>query len=437
MSSLVKKSLEQQKAKIAEAKKIHAYAEGEGRELTADEQASIDAIMIDCEKLANLIKQTTKLEQVEAESEAIESSLKQSKGRISKPQQFAPVHEDVNRYSLVRAIRCMVENGRLDGVEAEVSAEIASRYGKKPRGFYAPHQRYGNLDLTTGAGAIDNHTDHSNFIDLLRNKMVLQELGAKVLTDLSGNVSIPRQSGGATAYWIQANGSNTITNSNQTIDYVPLTPKTVGARTLFPRDLVSQTSMDVEKFIMNDLSTVLAIELDRVGINGSGSGAEPEGIFQNSDVEVVEIGASGGAPTYAKIVALETAVAAGNADLGALAYLMSPQARGKLKTTPVASNTAKMIWENDLVNGYKAVASNQVPSNFTKGAGSGLVSNLSGCCFGNYNDALYGLWGGVDIIVNPYTNDAAGAITVTALQDAYFALRHPESFAVIVDMITA
>src|SRR5690606_10666975 len=126
--------------------------------------------------------------------------------------------------------------------------------------------------------------------------------------------------------------------------------------------------------------TVLALELDRVGFNGSGSGAEPEGILQNSSVETVAIGLDGGPATHGTVVDLETNVASANADFGSLAYVTSPKGRGVLKQTVIGSNAAaKMIWENNEINGYQAFATNQIPSNLTKGSyGTDLTAILFG-----------------------------------------------------------
>lgn len=432
--SLVKKYSEQHKAKLAEARKIHTYAEGEGRDLTADEQAAFDGIMADCDQLANLIRQTTKLEQAEAEAEAVEASLKQSKGRISRPE---PIHTDVERYSLVRALRTFTEKGRLDGLEAEVSDELAKKSGRSPQGFFLPLdlpiQKYGNLDTSTGAGGLNTTVDYSNFIDLLRNKMLVNQLGARVLSDLNGTVQIPKQTGGATAYWINADGGATITISNQTIGQVPLAPNTVGALTAYTRAFLKQTSMDVESFVRNDLATVVALEMDRVVFNGSGSGSEPEGILQNSSVTTVALGLEGDYPTFAKLVEMETAVAIANADIGKLAYVTTPAGRGILKTTEIADNTARFIWENDSINGYAAYASNQLPSDLEKGS---YGTDLSSVIFGNFDDVLIGLWGGLDVVVNPYTNDAAGSVRITVMQDTDVAFRHLGSFCKCVDLKT-
>jgi len=413
---------------IKEARAITELADNEGRDLTADEQELFNDRMEAIKGLDEKIARGERLEKLEA-------SIKESAGRISKPEQFQKdIHREIQRYSLVRAIRCQVEGKKLDGIEAEVSAEIAKQYGKSPEGFYMPLEQYGNLDTTTGAGAVESVHDMPEFIELLRAKMLMNVLGARVLPGLVGNVHVPRQSGGATAYWINADGSASITGSNQTSDQVPLSPSTVGASTTYTRAFLRQTSLAVEQFVRNDLATVLAIELDRVGFNGSGSGAEPEGILQNSSVSTVSIGLDGGPATHGTVVDLETDVADANADFGSLAYVTSPKGRGMLKQTIIGSNTAaKFIWENNEINGYRAFATNQIPSDLTKGS---YGTDLTAILFGNFADCLYGLWSGVDVVVNPYTDDLKGAVRITMMQDCDFALRHTGSFSKCVDLET-
>jgi HK97 family phage major capsid protein len=86
-----------------------------------------------------------------------------------------------------------------------------------------------------------------------------------------------------------------------------------------------------------------------------------------------------------------------------------------------------------MVNGYRAVVSNQVPSNLTKGTGT----NLSAIIFGNWNDLIVGQWGTLDLMVDPYNQSTSGTVRVVALQDVDIAVRHPESFSAMVDAVTA
>ena len=94
-----------------------------------------------------------------------------------------------------------------------------------------------------------------------------------------------------------------------------------------------------------------------------------------------------------------------------------------------------MLWETNEsgLNGYPALVSNQVASNLTKGTSAGVCS---GMFFGNFSDLFMGMWGGLDVLIDPYTNGTMGGVRVINLQDIDFAVRHPESFSVFLDVLT-
>ena len=120
-------------------------------------------------------------------------------------------------------------------------------------------------------------------------------------------------------------------------------------------------------------------------------------------------------PDFGEIVDLETAVAQDNADVGSLGYVVNAAMRGALKQAEKATGTAQFVWDNGMLNGYNAGVSNQVVS--------------GDVIFGNWSDLLIGLWSGLDLTVDPYSNSTSGTVRVVALQDADIAVRHPESFA--------
>jgi HK97 family phage major capsid protein len=253
-----------------------------------------------------------------------------------------------------------------------------------------------------------------------------------MLTGLVGNIAIPRQTGGATAYWVAESGAPT--ESAQAFDQVTMSPKTVGAFSDISRKLLLQSSIDIESFVRRDLATVLGLAIDLAGINGSGASNQPTGVLNVSGIGSVAGGTNGLAPTFAHIVELETDVAVANADIGSLGYMTNAAVRGKLKTTEKASSTGQFVWEGGELNGYRAKVSNQVPSNLTKGTSSGVCSAI---IFGNWADLIIGMWGGLDLMVDPYTGSTAGTVRVVALQDVDVAVRHAESFSAMKDALTA
>jgi len=291
---------------------------------------------------------------------------------------------------------------------------------------------------TAGGNLVATELLGSSFIDLLRNSMVLDRLGVTWLRDLNGNVAIPRQSGAAQCYWVAESGAPT--ESGQTIDQVVMTPKTVGAFTDYSRRLLLQASLDVEAFVRADLASIIGLGIQLAAMNG-GASNDPTGLFNVSGIGSVAGGANGGAPTYDHMVDLESAVSVANADVGTMAFLTNAKVRGKLrKTQEFASTNGKAVWTSGSergigdVLGYDAVVTNAIPSNLTKGTSAGVCSGIA---FGNWADMLIGMWGGLDVMLDPYAGATSGTKRVIALQDVDVAFRHAESFAVMKDALTS
>ena len=350
--------------------------------------------------------------------------------------------EDTRKFSIVRLLHAAgnPEDTRAQkaaGFEFEVCRAAADKVThREVKGIMIPHDVL-KRDLSVGTATAGGNTVATNLlsgslIELLRNKMVLDGMGMRMLTDLVGNVAIPRITGGATAYWVAEAGSPTA--SQQAFDQVAMSPKTLAAETAFSRKLLLQSSLDIEMLVQDDLARVLALELQRAAINGSGTAPEPRGILATVGIGNIAGGTNGLAPTWAHIVGLETEVAQDNADEGTLGYLTNTKVRGRLKTTSKVSGQNGFIWEGGELNGYQAAVTNAVPSNLTKGSSSGVCSAV---IFGNFADLVMGLWGGLELMVNPYALASSGGVKVHAFQDADVAVRHPESFAAMLDALTA
>lgn len=359
--------------------------------------------------------------------------------------------KDIRRYSIFRAVRAAInKDWSKAGLEREASIAVQEALGRDARGFFVPYdflvakrtqeELSAVRDLNTGTPSSGGDlvaTDHmaSAFIDLLRNRSALLQLGVNYLNGLVGDVDIPRQTGGATAYWL--NEGENVTASELTVDSINLTPKTVAGKTLWTRRMMLQSSPSVEALAINDLLMVLALAIDAAGLNGDPAQKQPRGVMNLTGIGAVPIATNGGAPTWGHIVDLETEVAADNADVGTLSYLTNSRVRGLLKQTPRVAGQETFIWQGGQngrgeLNGYNAAVSNQVPSNLTKGVGT----DLSAMLFGNWSDMIVGEWGVLDLNPDPYTNADSGGAVIRAFQDLDIQYRHPESFALINDMVT-
>ncbi len=328
--------------------------------------------------------------------------------------------KQVREFSFQRAINALANPGdrklqEAAAFERECSEAAAAKAGKTAQGIMVPNEVL-RRDLTVASASsagdlVGVDFRPGSFIELLRNRSALAGLGVASLTGLSGNVAIPRQTGAATAYWVAESGAPT--ESNQTVDQVNLSPKTVGAFTDYSRKLMLQSSIDVEQMIRQDLATVLALEIDRVGLYGLGNSNQPLGVKLTTGINTVDFGAA--TPTYAEVVDMESQIAADNADIGAMAYLMNASMRGALKTKDKGTDTGAYVFEpGGTVNGYSAIVSNQVAS--------------GDVFFAVWSQLIMAMWSGLDLTVDPYTHSTSGTVRVVALQDVDFAVRHPEGF---------
>jgi HK97 family phage major capsid protein len=322
--------------------------------------------------------------------------------------------KEAKEFSVVRAIHALANPQdqsaqRAAAFEFEASNEVGKKMGKSARGFFVPTdvQKRDLVVGTASAGGnlVATELLSGSFIDLLRNAMVIDRMGVRMMTGLVGQIAIPKQTGAATAYWVAENSAPT--ESQQTIGQVTMSPKTVGAFTDISRKLTLQSSISVEQMVNQDLATVLGLAIQQAAINGTGASNQPSGLLTLITPSVIG-GTNGLAPNWGHIVGLETNVSVGNADMGTLGYLTNTKVRGRLKTTEKFTGTSGMPVYADgsePLNGYRAGITNAVPSNLVKGSSG---ANCSAIIFGNFADLMIGMWGTTDLIRDPYANSTTG-----------------------------
>jgi HK97 family phage major capsid protein/HK97 family phage prohead protease len=325
-------------------------------------------------------------------------------------------------YSVVRAIRALANPTDRAAQEAarfelEASEAAARAYGTTAQGVMVPADVLGSWkrDLNTSD---DNEIVATNllagdFIDVLRNSSSVMQAGARMMQGLVGNVSIPKKTAASAGSWISTEGG-AASESEPTFGSVDLSPKTVGAFTDMTRKLILQSTPSVEALVRDDLTQAMALAIDAGALKGTGLSGQPTGIYGTSGINTDTF--AGANPTWAEVVGLETLVAEDNALLGNLAYIVPAGLYGTLKTTSKATNQAIFAIDGDgTMNGYPVIVSNQATAGY--------------CLFGNFSDCLIGMWGGLDLTVDPYTASTTGTVRVVALQSVDVAVRHAVSFA--------
>jgi HK97 family phage major capsid protein/HK97 family phage prohead protease len=382
---------------------------------------------------------------------------------VATPPEIGMSRAEKRRYSFQRAIARLASRQPLDGLEKEASDAAEKQYRRpaEGNGFIVPHDvsaagdrelvmamfrvnpslentRYGaalRRDLYAGvfagAGAlVPEEFLGGSFIDILRNRMLLTQLGVGTLSGLVGNVAIPRQSGAATAYWLAEGDS--VTESDQSFAQVAATPRRLAAQTAFSKQLLAQAGLDAEALIRDDLQRVVAIAKDLAGIAGSG-GAEPLGILNGpttdgsgaSTSNAIRTVTFGAAPNWGNVLKFEKEIQTQNADIGTMQWLTNPTVRTKWKETVKVANYPVFLCSDDnKANGYPINITNQVGT-------SGTYANRT--IFGAWGQAMFCDWAGMDVVVDPYTQAASNKIVVTLNMFADFIVRHWPSFCISTD----
>lgn len=377
-----------------------------------------------------------------------------AKGAKAKRESGKPIDEnatiigmserEIGQWSLFRAIRALDKPNdarvqREAAFEIQCSEAAAEAYGREAQGLMIPEDVLRNFaggqmraaaqralnaggapdtppGAITGQNIVAENYLASEFIGMLRNNTVLMGL-ARTMTGLTGNIAIPKQTGGAQAFWV-GEGEN-VKETIPTFGQIKLSPHTVGAYTDITRRLLKQSTPDAENLVRADLAAAVGIAIDYAGFYGTGTGDEPRGIKNYTGIGATEW--AGNFMSYQEAVALESEIAADNALVDRMAYVFDARGRGAAKTTPKfmegqSVGQAGLLWEpNGTVNGYRAAVTNQIKT--------------GDAFFGNFNDFIIAMWGGLDLTIDPYALSLSGGLRIVVMQDLDFGMRRVESFA--------
>ena len=376
----------------------------QGMDKKADE-AAYDAAVEKAVELTNELDQANKIEAAQQ--------------RLA-DKQLADLEKNAKRgFSLVKFLREASE-GKLSGLEAEVAEMGAKEYerlGLAKKGFVIPtaalRASAGQNYTTNADGGYAKVEQLPTYVEALKERLVVAKLGARVIGDLVGTVPFV-SAGAVTSSWLAEGATATVSKS--TFSKVTMTPHRNATVAAFSKDLLRQTSLDVEKIMMDLIMDSHAALIQNACINGSGSSNQPTGILTaitDAASGLVAMGDNGGAISWAKVVELESVINSKNAGRGKLRFILDTDGK---------------------VNGFPIEYTNQVPSNLTKGNASGVCSAM---IFGNWEDLYIGQWGGLDVVVDPYTLAANGDVRIILNAWNDVKVVEPKSFAAIKDIKTA
>lgn len=380
----------------ARSKAIIEKARGEKRQLNAEENEQLGA-------------NQCRMAEINLEIEEREDENRQ-KGRSHLPQG--------GRFSLRRAISNMVDGNSQNDVEAEVIEAATTRHNTSGaqmadrRGIVVPvnvEKRAAFTAATEAETGVIIDEEQQEMLLPLQSALVLSRAGARFMTGLQGNIYWPKFSG-ANVFWEDENASAE-DGAGAFSKGELFKPLRLTAYVDISKQLLVQEDASVEAYIRQAIAVAIAQKIEQTAFSEKTSEANtPNGMFGTLDTTI------NGDMTWAQIVAMETNVDTQNALFGNLSYILHPALVGKAKTkVKDTSGAGGFIFTGNgdgQLNGYRALRTNNLPKGF------GESSDEYGIVFGNWADYFIGQWGGIELLVDPYTQALKG--TVRLITNSYW-----------------
>jgi HK97 family phage prohead protease/HK97 family phage major capsid protein len=366
-------------------------AETENRDWTNNEQEEADMCKREVERLDG------KITRRQAHEDMIARQAQMGGTSVSEAKEVNRVNKS---FSLSRAVNAVAIGKALEGAEAEWAQEanremqarglnMAGQIGIPGNALY---RAGGADDFQAGSG------DGSGFvatavpgaIDALRAPTLAERIGVTTINNATANLQFPRVS-------VKASGTvetevSADADSGLEMDQVTLTPTRVAAKTLWSKQLMLQGGPAVDALISRELSAGINETIDKA-------------VFA-----AALVGASGGenvagALTYAALTDAEKDVLAAGGDLSRCVFVGSPSAMSILKGEAAVDNIRAVV-EGNNVDGFTTYFSPNVADSTGVGTPGSLL-------FGDFAAGmLLAFFGGIDLLVDPYSNAGTAQIAL-------------------------
>lgn len=366
-----------------QGKEIVALAKSEVRDLTSEEEETLESIKQQIEEKKQELEELNKrLETLSFDEPQIENEEEQ------KSLQKTIRKMENKKFSLIKAVRGIVNGTQMDEVtRAVVNAgqEEARKSGINTEGqIQIPAYESRATVSVTAEGDDVVGVDIYDILKPLYAENVLIKAGAKVYDGLRGDVQIPVMGKGSVK-WAAENGA--AADAAYAFNSVKLSPKRLTAFVDISNQMLVQDSVGVENAIKEDIVNAINAKLEETLLgSGAASATQPAGIGNKATAATIT--------DFASLCDAEAKV--DDENIGSnRTYVMSTKMKAALRSMAKGTKSTQLVFENGEVDGTPAYATS-------------LMTDKT-YLYGDFTNLAIGIWGNIDIKVDPYTQAVNGA----------------------------
>ena len=388
--------IQDKKAQLKERMKIIvADCKREIREMNEDELIEFNAAKEEIATLNNQLEELkAKLNEYESDIDSTDSTEEPDVEENKRYKQ----NNTMKEFRLLSAINNIANNRNLSEDEQAYVNKGANEMRKAGLSFAGqiqlPIESRATIAATVeGQGKENVAIDTMNILEPLRAKNVLVNAGAKYMSGLIGDVVVPVM-GASNVTWEGENVS--AKDGASTFTSVKLQPKRLTAFIDVSKQFLVQDSNDAEAVIRQDIINAINSKLEATILGSEAATAtQPGGLFATAPTAATT--------TYKALATLESTVDDANV-MNECKYILSNSAKAAFRTTQKGSGTASFIYESGEIDGQEALNTSNVAKDMF--------------VYGDFSNLAIGQWGGIDLVVDPYTKASEGMIRLVI--NAYF-----------------
>lgn len=416
--------LKQQRTAILRAQQtIVDKAKADNREFTPEEQTELDAKDTEVADLDTQIATAEKNEEREARIAALTAQPIDTgfHGGGEGTAEQREINKLKERFSITKALRTATAGGEQTGIEAELNQEAIKEARDLKLDFNTENSfsipasmvRATGQTVTEDSGAFGARLVPTDIrpVDGFIPRLILEDAGATFLTGLTGDVSLPKA--GDFAYTWLSEREAIVLNAAE-IAGPTLKPKRAGAGVSISRQLLLQSSVDVDAMISGKLGTAAKFALERGAINGAG-GKAPLGLLNTPGI-LLAAETTGANAVWKDIVELWGLIEAEDAGEGT--FVLNSKLAASLRTITKDAGSGRFLMENGTIDGTKTIISSIIQT---------LATNET-LIYGNFKEMYIGQWGGVNFTA--VSQPKTGEVEIYSNFYADVAIANPKAFAV-------